>query len=175
MVIRLSDRLNSRRSLAAMFVSTPIAVSPVVETTVTASLISASLISVTFSGISELPFSGDSATFSFIENGVAMGGNLLTGAFAAKGSPATTAARRCGVGNSGGSLGAGATAGNFSQPVKTFQEEDASWNLSSLVPGFSTGAVTDGQADQDAGPLTPQSWAHSPMHLAVSRCRQWLF
>jgi hypothetical protein len=92
-------------------------------------------------------------TFSFIDNGLHPGANLLSGTFAVTGSPATTGGQfSSSIGSSGGSFNASATAGNLAQLVLTSTyltflngtQENASWSLSSLIPNFTTGPVTGG-------------------------------
>ncbi|MCX6625931.1 MAG: hypothetical protein NTY38_33680, partial [Acidobacteria bacterium] len=98
---------------------------------------------------------GYSGTFSFIDNGVVPGTNLLSGTFAVTGSPATTGAQFSShVGSSGGSFDGSATLGNLTQLVftsayKNFAgatQENASWSLSSLQPPFATTVVVGNQA-----------------------------
>jgi hypothetical protein len=102
---------------------------------------------------------GYAGTFSFIDNGISPGANLLSGTFAVTGSPATTGAQfSSSVGGSGGSFNASATAGNLDQLILTsaylsfhnVTDSDASWSLSSLIPNFSTGPVTGDQAFPEA-------------------------
>ncbi len=98
---------------------------------------------------------GFSGTFSFIDAGSVPGANLLSGTFAVTGSPATTGAQfSSSIGGTGGSFNASATAGNLNQLVMTSDylsfvgqtQETASWSLSSLIPNFAVGAITNGQA-----------------------------
>ena len=98
---------------------------------------------------------GYAGTFSFIDAGAAPGANLLSGTFAVTGSPSTTGAQfSSNIGSGNGSFTASATAGNLNQLVLTSAylaflnetDEVASFSLSSLIPNFSTGAVTNGQA-----------------------------
>jgi len=98
---------------------------------------------------------GFTGTFSFIDAGSDPGANLLSGTFAVTGSPSTTGAQFSShIGSSGGSFDSSSTAGNLSQLVFTSDfvsltnaiEEDASWSLSSLIPDFTVGTVTAGQA-----------------------------
>ena len=98
---------------------------------------------------------GYAGTFSFIDNGINPGANLLSGTFAVTDSPATTGAQfSSSVGGSGGSFNASATAGNLDQLILTSSylsfhnvtEANASWSLSSMIPNFSTGTVTGDQA-----------------------------
>jgi len=103
---------------------------------------------------------GYAGTFSFIDAGVAPGANLLSGTFAVTGSPATTGAQfSANIGSGNGSFTASATAGNLNQLVLTSAylaflnetDEVASFSLSSLVPNFSVGTVTNNQAYPAAG------------------------
>jgi hypothetical protein len=98
---------------------------------------------------------GYAGSFAFTDAGSAPGTNLLSGVFSVTGSPSTTGAQfSSSVGGSGGSFNASSTAGNLLQLVLSSGylnftgqvQEDASWSLSSLLPNFSTGAVTAGTA-----------------------------
>jgi hypothetical protein len=105
-------------------------------------------------GFTQLGYSG---TFSFIDNGggVAQGTDLLSGTFAVTGSPATTGAQfGSSVGSSGASFRGSANPGNLLQLVLASDyldfvgqtQETASFSLSSLIPIFAVGTVTNGQA-----------------------------
>ena len=105
---------------------------------------------------------GYSGTFSIIDSGVAPGTNLLSGTFAVTGDPSTTGAQfSSAIGSSGGSNNASATLGNLNQLVMTSAygsfvgatKENASWSLSSLIPNFATGPVTNAQAYPAPGPF----------------------
>jgi hypothetical protein len=96
---------------------------------------------------------GYAGTFSFIDNGLHPGANLLSGTFAVTGSPSTTGGQfSSSIGSSGGSFNSSSTAGNLAQLVLTSTyltflngtQENASWSLSSLIPDFTTGLVTGG-------------------------------
>lgn len=103
---------------------------------------------------------GFSGTFSFIDNGVAPGTNLLSGTFAVLGDPATSG------GEFAGHLGSGVASftvsSDLTQLVLTSAyvnllnqiQEDASWSSSSFRPNFSVGTVTDRQAYPSPGPFT---------------------
>ncbi len=103
---------------------------------------------------------GYAGTFSFIDAGRAPGANLLSGTFAVTGSPSTTGAQfSSNIGSGSGSFTASATAGNLNQLVLTSAylaflnetDEVASFSLSSLIPNFAVGTVTNGQAYPAAG------------------------
>jgi hypothetical protein len=105
---------------------------------------------------------GYTGTFSFTDEGLDPGANLLSGTFEVTGSPSTTGAQlNSNIGSSGGGFDASATAGNLNQLVLTSTflnftnqtEEDASFSLSSLNPVFGVGTVTAGQAYPLAGPF----------------------
>jgi hypothetical protein len=98
---------------------------------------------------------GYAGTFSFIDTGSLPGTNLLSGTFSVTGSPSTTGAQFSShVGSSGASFDASATGGNLDQLVLTSAyvqflnttDEDASFSLSSLIPNFATGTVTNDEA-----------------------------
>jgi hypothetical protein len=96
---------------------------------------------------------GYAGMFQFTDT--ALGTDLLSGVFAVTGSPSTTGAQFSShMGSSGASFDASATAGNLSQLVMSSAylvllgqtQEDASFSLSSLIPDFTVGTVTSGQA-----------------------------
>lgn len=87
---------------------------------------------------------------------------MLSGTFAVTGTAATTGAQfGSHIGSNGASFDASATAGNLDQLIFTSQylafigetDEDASWSLSSLIPNFAVGTVTNDQAYPAAGVL----------------------
>jgi hypothetical protein len=106
---------------------------------------------------------GHSGTFSFIDTPVGPddGDNLLSRSFAVTGSPSTTGAQFSSPVGSSRSSNASATARNLSQFVLTsafidftgHTPENASFNLSSMIPDFATGTVSDRQAFPAAGPF----------------------
>jgi PEP-CTERM motif len=92
-------------------------------------------------------------TFSFTDT--ALGTNLLSGTFAVSGTPATSGGKLGStVGSSGAQFVASDTALNPLQLVLTSTYinftgqtlEDASWSLSSLIPGFAVGTIVAAQA-----------------------------
>ncbi len=106
---------------------------------------------------------GYAGTFSFIDEGVDPGANLLSGIFSVTASPSTTGAQFSShVGSSGASFNASATAGTLNQLVmaSAFAQfigttsENASFSLSSLIPDFATAVVTNNQAYPAPGPFT---------------------
>jgi len=96
---------------------------------------------------------GYSGTFSFIDDGVDAGLNLLSGTFAVTAMPSSTGAQFSStVGGSGASFDASSTATDLGQLVFTSAltglhfsgalMESASWSLSSLIPNFGVGSVS---------------------------------
>lgn len=106
---------------------------------------------------------GYAGTFSFIDAGAAPGANLLSGTFAVTGTPSTTGAQfGANIGSGSASFAASATSGNLQQLVFTSHylaflnetNESAAFSLSSLIPNFATGTVTNNQAYPAAGTFT---------------------
>ncbi len=90
-------------------------------------------------------------TFSFIDASLHPGANLLSGIFAVTAAPGTTGAQfSSSVGGSGASFNGSATPGNLQQLILTSDyidfigetQANASFALSSLIPPFATGPVT---------------------------------
>jgi hypothetical protein len=101
---------------------------------------------------------GYSGSFSFIDAGADPGSDLLSGVFQVVGTGAQFSSE---IGSTGGSFDASAAASDLNQLVMTSAylnfigqtEEDASWSLSSLLPNFGVGTVSNGQAYPGTGPF----------------------
>jgi hypothetical protein len=94
---------------------------------------------------------GFAGSFSFIDNGVDPGANLLSGTFSINGDAATSGAQfSSNVGSGDASFKASATSEDLQQLIFTSDfiafpnstNESASFSLSSLIPDFATGPVT---------------------------------
>jgi len=100
---------------------------------------------------------GYSGSFSFTDNEMYPGANLLSGVFQVVGNGAQFAAA---VGSTGGSFDASATSSDLNQLVLSSHflnfvgqtQEDASWSLSSLLPNFAVGAITTNSSGSFAYP-----------------------